>query len=207
MIFKAGDLVRVVAPENDLLKYMMQVEATGEVLRIRNGKVRVQIDGSESQDTEGYRAYSDFLPEQVTLLGASDSSSKGVTVEANSESYNTKQAIKQITVLENIKIRAKFSPVNSKDPFDDCTGELIIRNDGTISMSLLSKNFGASYNLTGSLHKGVGLVCDQYVGTGVSSSGRIAYSIARLSEDTFQGSWFEGSAKVPYQVLIERSER
>lgn len=66
MNFKAGDKVKVVAPDNALLKYLQQTEATGEVVRIRNGKVRVLIDGSESQDTEGYRAYDDFLPDQVT---------------------------------------------------------------------------------------------------------------------------------------------
>lgn len=67
---KIGDRVRVVAPDNPLLKYMMQTEGTGEVVRvrIRDKKIRVLIDGSESQDTEGYRACSDFEPEQVFLL-------------------------------------------------------------------------------------------------------------------------------------------
>lgn len=66
---KRGDKVTVTAPDNDLLKYMMQESATGEVLRILvNGNLRVAIDGSESQDTEGHRAYSDFHPSQVKLM-------------------------------------------------------------------------------------------------------------------------------------------
>lgn len=65
---KIGDRVRIVAPDDNLLKYMMQKEANGTILRFKNNKIRVEVDGSESQDTEGYKAYSDFDADQITLL-------------------------------------------------------------------------------------------------------------------------------------------
>lgn len=67
--FKPGDRVEVYAPDCALLKYEGLAEgATGTVIRLRNEKVRVEIDGTGSQDSEGHNAYGDYLPEQVVLI-------------------------------------------------------------------------------------------------------------------------------------------
>lgn len=68
LFFKRGDRVRVKAPDNSLLKYEGWTEATGTVCRIRNGKIRVEVDNTGSQDSEGHNAYSDFAFEEVSLL-------------------------------------------------------------------------------------------------------------------------------------------
>jgi hypothetical protein len=73
--FKPGDRVRVFDPTNELLIYEGYAAsgASGTVLRIRNGKVRVQVDGTAEMGTEG-DVYSDFAPERVTLLPPSPAS-------------------------------------------------------------------------------------------------------------------------------------
>lgn len=70
--FKIGDRVRVVDPENKLLKYEGFLEgANGTVLRLNiDGKIRVQIDGTAEMGTEG-DVWSDFEPECCTLLDTS----------------------------------------------------------------------------------------------------------------------------------------
>ena len=68
--FKIGDRVRINAPRNPLLVYEMMAlsGATGTVLRFRNGKFRVEVDNTSSQDTEGHNSYSDFEEKELTLL-------------------------------------------------------------------------------------------------------------------------------------------
>lgn len=67
-MFMFGDRVRVKAPNHPLFKYEMIEEATGTFIRYRNAKMRVEIDGTGSQDTEGHNCYGDFDASEVTRI-------------------------------------------------------------------------------------------------------------------------------------------
>lgn len=69
MIFNRGERVIVSAPEHPLFKYEGLTTAKGSFLRERpDGTLRVEIDGTGSQDTEGHNCYGDFLPSQVKRM-------------------------------------------------------------------------------------------------------------------------------------------
>lgn len=67
MIFSRGERVRVTAPDHPLFKHEGFTTANGSFLRERNGKLRVQIDGTAEMGTEG-DVWGDFEYDQVERI-------------------------------------------------------------------------------------------------------------------------------------------
>ncbi len=70
VLFVVGDRVRITAPDCPLLQYehLALGRPMGTVKRWRNGKVRVEVDGTSSQDTEGHNCWADYRPDQLELI-------------------------------------------------------------------------------------------------------------------------------------------
>lgn len=102
--YKIGDRVLVTAPDHELFKYEGFKEAYGTILRFRNGKVRVEIDGTASQDTEGNNCYGDFDHEQVKLIAPANSF--GVVNKENTDSTPPQVAVSPGVTVSNITIRS-----------------------------------------------------------------------------------------------------